>query len=91
MATEVERLIQQIQSLPPEDQARIRQALEAEIVPLAPKAERSAAVELQKRLIEAGMLSEFKAPRRDAVAFKSRKPVEIEGKPLSETIIQERR
>lgn len=91
MATDVERLIQQIQALPPEDQTRVRRALEVESEQLPMKNDRSATVELQKRLIAAGMLKELKQPRRDVEVFNRRKPVDIEGKPLSETIIEERR
>ncbi|MEX0713258.1 MAG: hypothetical protein WD278_12965 [Pirellulales bacterium] len=91
MATDIERLIQEIQALPVEDRTRVRKALEGGSAPLRPQSQLAPEPDLQKRLIDAGLLKEFKRPLRDAEAFKSRKPVSIEGKPLSETIIEERR
>ncbi|MBI3468656.1 MAG: hypothetical protein HY000_37110 [Planctomycetes bacterium] len=66
MATDVQRLIEQIQALPLEDRTRIREALETNAAP-----ERSAA-ELQARLIAVGLLKEFKQPRRDVEGFHTR-------------------
>ncbi|MEX2119718.1 MAG: hypothetical protein WD847_08995 [Pirellulales bacterium] len=91
MATDIERLIQEVQALPLEDRTRVRKALEDESNPLQPQSQLASEAELQKRLVDAGLLKEVKRPLRDAGAFKSRKLVSIEGKPLSETIIEERR
>jgi len=38
-----------------------------------------------------GILTSYKKPRRDFSAYGSYKPVEVCGKPVSETIIEERR
>ena len=51
----------------------------------------SADQELQRRLFEAGLLSEIKPPRRTVTGTDQFKPVLIKGESLSETIIQERR
>jgi hypothetical protein len=88
MATDIQRLIEQIDALPPDDQARVRQAILATAAAPSPP---DHSVELQQRLIAAGLLKGFKAPRRDTEAFQTRKPANIQGKPLSETIIEERR
>ena len=45
----------------------------------------------QKRLVEAGLLKEVRPRRCDQQAFERFEPVEISGKPLSETVIEERR
>jgi hypothetical protein len=47
--------------------------------------------ELQRRLVAAGVLSEIKPPPRFMPAREPFTPVSIQGEPLSETIIRERR
>ncbi|MGO8903066.1 MAG: hypothetical protein ACLQU5_32700 [Isosphaeraceae bacterium] len=47
--------------------------------------------ELQRRLVAAGLLSEIKPPPRFMPSREPFTPVAIEGEPLSETIIRERR
>jgi Arc/MetJ-type ribon-helix-helix transcriptional regulator len=47
--------------------------------------------ELQRRLFEAGVVSEIKPPRRFTPERERFTPVPIQGEPLSETIIRERR
>lgn len=47
--------------------------------------------ELQRRLFDAGLLSEIKPPIRDLTPYRDRQPVPIQGEPLSETVIRERR
>jgi hypothetical protein len=46
---------------------------------------------IQRRLYDAGLLSEIKPPLRDLTPYRDRKPVPIQGEPLSETVIRERR
>jgi hypothetical protein len=47
--------------------------------------------ELQRRLFDAGLLSEIKPPIRDLTPYRNRQAVPIKGEPLSETVIRERR
>ena len=47
--------------------------------------------ELQRRLFQAGLLSEIKPPITDMAPYRNRKAVPIQGEPLSETVIRERR
>jgi Arc/MetJ-type ribon-helix-helix transcriptional regulator len=49
------------------------------------------AQELQRRLMEAGVLSEVKPPIADLTPYRHRQAVPIEGEPLSETVVRERR
>jgi hypothetical protein len=51
----------------------------------------SADQELQRRLFDAGLLSEIKPPRRVSTGTERFTPVPIQGEPLSETVIRERR
>ena len=46
---------------------------------------------LQQRLLAAGLISEVKPPITDTSPWQGRKAVPIEGEPLSEMIIRERR
>ncbi len=47
--------------------------------------------DLQRRLQSLGLLSEIKPPIRDLEAYRGRRAVPIQGEPLSETVIRERR
>jgi len=47
--------------------------------------------ELQRRLFEAGLLSEIKPSRRISTGTEQFIPIVIKGEPLSETVIRERR
>jgi Arc/MetJ-type ribon-helix-helix transcriptional regulator len=47
--------------------------------------------ELQHRLFEAGVISEIKPQITDFTPYRHRQAVPIQGEPLSETIIRERR
>jgi Arc/MetJ-type ribon-helix-helix transcriptional regulator len=47
--------------------------------------------ELQRRLLEAGIISEIKPPITDLTPYQNRRAVPIQGEPISETAIRERR
>jgi Arc/MetJ-type ribon-helix-helix transcriptional regulator len=47
--------------------------------------------ELQRRLFAAGVISEIKPPIRDLTPYRNRRAVPIQGEPISETAIRERR
>ena len=47
--------------------------------------------ELQHRLLEAGIISEIKPPITDLTPYRNRRAVPIQGEPISETAIRERR
>jgi hypothetical protein len=46
---------------------------------------------LDRMLMEAGLLTEIPAPVADFTPWQNRRPVQVEGQPLSESIIEERR
>jgi Arc/MetJ-type ribon-helix-helix transcriptional regulator len=54
-------------------------------------AEQQADLEAQQRMLAAGLLSEIKPPRRVSTGTEQFTPITIQGEPLSETIIRERR
>jgi hypothetical protein len=94
MATDLERLIQEIRALPPDERHRL-QAVLAEETPTESgeqkPVEEIADKQYQRRLVEAGLLKEIRPRKRDQRAFAIFEPVEISGTPLSETIFEERR
>ena len=49
------------------------------------------AQELQRRLFEAGVISEIKPPITDLTPYQNRRAIPIQGDPISETVIRERR
>ena len=47
--------------------------------------------ELQHRLLAAGIISEIKPPITDLTPYRNRRAIPIQGEPISETAIRERR
>ena len=47
--------------------------------------------EMQQRLLAAGLISEVKPPITDLTPYQNRQPIAVEGEPLSEAVIRERR
>ena len=92
----VEEIVNAAKALPPEQQAEVRRRLDA--LPAQPTENellvddsRQAAIDLDQRaLYEAGLVSEIKPPITDPTPYR-REPLKIKGKPLSETVIEERR
>lgn len=95
----VEEIVNAIKGLPPREQAEVRRRLDS--LPAQPDENevlvddsREAAIDLDQRvqraLYEAGLVSEIKPPITDPTPYR-REPIKIKGKPLSETVIEERR
>lgn len=81
MATSTfERLAEEIKTLTPDEQVRLRDLLN-----------RALHDELDRRLLAEGVISRIPPPITDFTPYQNWKPVEIQGKPLSETIIEGRR
>lgn len=79
----VNEVLEAVRAMSPEERARVRDLLDA--LPSEPSSPEESA---QARLYEAGLLSE-KRPRSTRRRARHT-PVEIKGKPLSETVIEER-
>lgn len=88
MAMELQELIDKIRTLPPGDQERLRLVLDNE---LAGRLSQTGEEEFQHRLVQKGLLKSIKPHVTDFEPYRNREPFEIEGKPLSETIVEERR
>ncbi len=79
----VNEVLEAVKGMSSEEREQVRALLDT--LPDAPTSPEEAA---QARLREAGLLTETK-PRAESARAR-RSPVEIKGKPLSETIIEER-
>ncbi len=84
----LERVLEEVKALTANEQQQLREALDRL---LSATESLSAEDELERRLFEAGLLSEIKPPVTDLAPYRDRKLIEVKGKPLSETIIEERR
>jgi len=92
MSPQAEQIIRDIQRLPPGERARVYDWLDEHKDKRAAKPlfeEDSEALFLQ-RLLEKGLISEIAEPMSDAEDAEF-EPIEVEGEPLSEMIIRERR
>jgi hypothetical protein len=95
----VEEIVNAVKGLPPGEQAEVRRRLDT--LPVQTDENemlvddcRQAAIDrdqrVQRALYEAGLVSEIKPPITDPTPYR-REPIKIKGKPLSETVIEERR
>ena len=94
----VEEIVSAIKELPPQQRAEVKRRLEE--IPAQPDEsaevngdEHQAAIALDQRiqraLFEAGLVREIKPPVKRP--RERRPPIKIKGKPLSETVIEDRR
>lgn len=91
MAT-LEKVMQEVQALAPDERRRLREALDALSNETAKKNERQKEEALLARMKSEGFIVEipWPVPAR-ALPFEDYVPIEVQGKPVSETIIEERR
>lgn len=84
--TTVERLYQEALALPPDDLQRLIEML-SQAEPAKPGMTEE---EFQMRLMSEGIISDLPKPlaEREEEEFR---PIRVQGKPLSETIVEERR
>ena len=91
MAMTVEQIIEEIKTLSPKEQERLRDRLAEEASPGGALEQDSGEEEFKRRLLAAGLIKEIKRPACDQAGFDRYQPIRIRGKPISETIIEERR
>jgi hypothetical protein len=91
MSADVERVLNEIKALTPEEQRQVRAALDT-IMPVTPRPEMTEE-EFELMLVQKGILGGRRRPLtpEEIKAFRSYRPVEVKGKPVSETIIEDRR
>ena len=84
----LDRVIEEVKALTPDEQRRLREWLDRLLAPPAPQMTEA---EFEQWLFERGIIGHIPSRVIDPVFEANRKPVEIEGKPVSEIIIEERR
>jgi len=88
----VEEILSAVKELPPQERAEVQRRLEGLVSQPEPDQEAHAAdldQRIQRALFEAGLVSEIKPPVKRP--RERTPPIKIKGKPLSETIIEDRR
>ena len=83
----VTNIVKQIKKLSPSEQQELRAVLDSLLAPAPSRTEE----EFHQRLAAEGRLSVPPPAARSRAARRSFKPVPVRGKPVSETIIEERR
>lgn len=86
--TTLDKVLEDVQTLTPNEQFRLREMLDALLQKQSDQAKQE---ELDRRLLAAGLLTRIPPPITDFTPYERWQPVEIEGEPISETIIRERR
>lgn len=81
-------VVQQVRTLSDEEQRRLRDLLN---LWLAAPGSRTPEAELDRILLEKGVISSIPPGTADVTAYERWMPIEVKGKPLSEVIIEERR
>lgn len=81
------KVVEEVKALPVEDQRRLRDMLDAWLTPKTPMTED----EFDQYLYKIGLLGRMPLPITDLEPYQNRDMLEVEGKPLSEIIIEERR
>lgn len=84
--TTLEHIVEEIKSLAADEQWQLREILDAMLVPTEEEAKRQA---LHQALRAAGLITQVRQPR--AIDLSPRQRIYVQGKPVSETIIEERR
>lgn len=81
-----QELLAEIRKLPLDEQRRLLE----ELIRSVSEGQPSPEIRLQHALYEAGLIGEIK-PSRPALTPRNFTPIDVKGKPVSETIIEERR
>ena len=82
------KVLEEVKALPVEEQRELRESLDTLLDAGAPA---SIEDQLEQRLFDAGLLSEIKSQSEAPPPRQNRKLIEVKGKPVSETIVEERR
>lgn len=84
----LERVLEEVRALTAAERQELRSRLEAWPTPTPTQ---STEDELDQRLLVAGVICRIPEPVTDLAPYRGWKPVAVQGKPVSETIIDERR
>jgi len=84
----MDEVLEQVKALSPQEQRKLRTMLD-DLLNTAPS--EAAEDELERKLLEVGLLSEIRPPITDLTPYQNREPVRTTGKSLSEVIVEDRR
>lgn len=84
----LDRVFEEVKTLTQDEQRSLRDMLDELLVKSAPKMTEE---EFEQHLLRKGVISRIPPRIRDPKFEANRKLIEVKGKPLSETIIEERR
>lgn len=84
----LDRLFEEVKTLTPDEQSSLRDMIDELVSTKAPD---TTSDELERKLLDNGIISRIPPRIRDTGFYENRKPIEVKGKPVSEIIIEERR
>jgi hypothetical protein len=88
----LEKIIEEVRALTPDEQRKVKELIDSLLVsPLETPLPLSPEDLVERRLLERGVISEIPKRLPDPDQYRDFKPVEVKGKPVSETIVEERR
>jgi hypothetical protein len=86
--TAISRVLDEVKRLTPDEQRQLREAIDQLLSrPAAPLTEE----QFERELVESGILDEVPPPPGASEPLQERKSIDVKGKPLSETIVEDRR
>ncbi|CAN5189512.1 MAG: hypothetical protein H0T63_00320 [Pyrinomonadaceae bacterium] len=89
MSASLEKVLNEVRTLTPEEIKLLRDELDALLTTPHPRMSED---EFEQHLLDKGIISRVPPPITDLTPYRERQPVEIlDGKPVSETIVEERR
>jgi len=87
----LEKIIEEVRALTQEEQLQVRELIDSLLENPTEAQERLSPEDLlEQRLLERGVISEIPRRNFDPATYKEFEPIEVKGKPVSETIIEER-
>ncbi len=87
-ATNFDKVVEMAQALDAAEKWRLRDLLDVWLAPPGPPPTEE---ELAQEMLREGILDQVASSNRDVSRYENYKPIEVKGKPISETIIEERR
>lgn len=84
----LDRLIEEVKTLTADEQRSLRDIVGELLAKSAPQMTEE---EFEQHLLEKGIITRIPPPITDFTPYRNRKLIDVKGKPLSETIIEERR
>ena len=87
----LEKVMEEVKALPPDDLRQIKALIDSLLQEPSAESEMSPEDRLDQLLLEAGVISEIPPRITDFTPYENRQPIQVKGKPISETIIEERR